>query len=163
MTSAPSATRHEIASWILAGAALLLVLHLRVLPALLAGLLVYQLVHILAPRLNIMRTSEQRRKIVAVALLSAAIVVLVALGIVGVLAFLRSDTGSLPALLGKMADVLDSSRAGYRLGSRNCCGNWPGASDHRHRLAGAARRPTWYPVSASIAEGGWSSASSSAR
>ena len=111
MTSVPSATRYEIAAWTLAAIALVLVLELRVLPALLAGLLVYQLVHILAPRLNIMHTSEQRRKIVAVALLSAVIVVLVALAIVGVLAFLRSDTGSLPALLGKMADVLDSSRA----------------------------------------------------
>jgi predicted PurR-regulated permease PerM len=111
MTSVPSATKYEIAAWILAGIALVLVLELRVLPALLAGLLVYQLVHILAPRLKIMHTSEQRRKIGAVALLSAVIVVLVALAIVGVLAFLRSDTGSLPALLGKMADVLDSSRA----------------------------------------------------
>src|SRR5262245_22332803 len=111
ITTVPSATKPEIAAWILAGITLVLVLYLHVLPALLAGLLVYQLVHILAPRLRIMRTSEQRRKIVAVALLSAAIVVLVALAIVGILAFLRSDSGSLPALLGKMADVLDSSRA----------------------------------------------------
>jgi len=111
LTTVASATKPEIAAWILAGVALVLVLYLHVLPALLAGLLVYQLVHILAPRLRIMRTSEQRRKIVAVALLSAAITVLVALAIVGALAFLRSETGSLPALLGKMADVLDSSRA----------------------------------------------------
>jgi predicted PurR-regulated permease PerM len=111
VTAVPAASRQEIASWILAGVALVLVLKLRVLPALLAGLLVYQLVHILAPRLSIMRTSEQRRKIVAVALLSAAIVVLITLAIIGVLAFLRSDSGSLPALLAKMADILDSSRA----------------------------------------------------
>jgi hypothetical protein len=81
----------------------LLVLKLRVLPALLAGLLVYQLVHTLAPRLRIVLISEQRRKIVAVTLLSAVIVVLITLAIVGVLAFLRSDSGSLPTLLAKMA------------------------------------------------------------
>jgi predicted PurR-regulated permease PerM len=111
MTTARSASKHEIAAWILAGIALVLVLKLRVLPALLAGLLVYQLVHILAPRLRIVLISEQRRKIVAVTLLSAVIVVLVTFAIIGVLAFLRSDSGSLPTLLGKMADVLDSSRA----------------------------------------------------
>ena len=111
MTSAPSASKYEIAAWILAGVALVLVLKLHVLPALLAGLLVYQLVHILAPRMRIVRISEQRRKIVAVTLLSAAIVVLITLAIVGVLAFLRSESGSLPTLLAKMADILDSSRA----------------------------------------------------
>ena len=111
MTTAPGASKYDIAAWILAGIALILVLKLRVLPALLAGLLVYQLVHILAPRMRIGRISEQRRKIVAVALLSAVIVVLITLAIIGVLAFLRSESGSLPALLAKMADVLDSSRA----------------------------------------------------
>ncbi len=77
----------------------------------LAGLLVYELVHILAPRLHIVRIGEQWRKALAVTLLSAIIVLLITLGIAGVLAFLRSDTGSLPALLAKMADILDSSRA----------------------------------------------------
>jgi predicted PurR-regulated permease PerM len=110
MATGQSASKYEIAAWVLAGVTLLLVLKLRLLPALLAGLLVYELVHILAPRLHIVRISEQRRKLVAVTLLSALIVVFIALAIVGVLAFLRSDTGSLPALLAKMADILDSSR-----------------------------------------------------
>jgi hypothetical protein len=47
-------TRYDIAAWILTGAALVLVLELHLLPALLAGLLVYELVHILAPRLRIL-------------------------------------------------------------------------------------------------------------
>jgi predicted PurR-regulated permease PerM len=46
-----------------------------------------------------------------VTLLSAVIVVLITLAIIGVLAFLRSESGSLPALLAKMADILESSRA----------------------------------------------------
>jgi hypothetical protein len=50
-------TRVEIASWIVAGIALFLVLQLHLLPALLAGLLVFELVHIMAPRLRIWRRS----------------------------------------------------------------------------------------------------------
>ena len=111
MSRSPSASKYDVAAWILAGVTLVLVLKLRLLPALLAGLLVYELVHILAPRLHIVRIGEQWRKVLAVTLLSAIIVLLITLGIAGVLAFLRSDTGSLPALLGKMADILDSSRA----------------------------------------------------
>jgi predicted PurR-regulated permease PerM len=111
MTPGPSASKHEIAAWILAGVALVMVLELHLLPALLAGLLVYQLVHILAPRLRIVLISEQRRKIATVTLLSAGIVVLITLAIIGVLAFLRSESGSLPTLLAKMADILESSRA----------------------------------------------------
>ena len=111
MSESPSATRLEIAAWILAGVALLLTLQLRLLPALLAGLLVYELVHMLAPRLHIVRISEQRRKLLAVALLSTLIVVVLTLAIIGLLAFLRSDTGSLSMLLATMADIIESSRA----------------------------------------------------
>jgi predicted PurR-regulated permease PerM len=111
MVTGQSASKYEIAAWILAGVVLVLVLKLHLLPALLAGLLVYELVHILAPRLHIVRISEQWRKLAAVTLLSALIVVVITLAIVGVLAFLRSDTGSLPALLARMADILDGSRA----------------------------------------------------
>lgn len=111
MATDHSASKHEIAAWILAGVVLVLVLRLHLLPALLAGLLVYELVHILAPRLRIVRISEQWRKLGAVTLLSALIVVIITLAIIGLLAFLRSETGSLPALLARMADILDGSRA----------------------------------------------------
>ena len=48
-----SPTRFEIAAWILTAGALLLVLELHLLPALLSGLLVYELVLIVSRRLRI--------------------------------------------------------------------------------------------------------------
>jgi predicted PurR-regulated permease PerM len=107
--SAP--TRTEVASWILAGVALVLVLRLHLLPALLAGLLVFELVHILAPRLRIVRVGEKRQKLVAVALLAGVIVLLISAAILGAIAFLRSDVGSLSALLEQLADIVEGSRA----------------------------------------------------
>jgi len=101
----------EIASWILAGLGLLLVLQLHVLAALIGGLAVYELVHILASKLRFLRSGTQDiRKYLAVTLLAMFIVAALTLSIIGVIAFFRSDQGNLPALLGKMADILDSSK-----------------------------------------------------
>ena len=100
--------KFEIAAWIIAGALLIAVLPLRLLPALLAGLLVYELVHVISPRLPYV--SGSRGRIVAVSLLSVAIVGLLVLAIVGIIAFMRSDAGSLPGLLQKMADILENAR-----------------------------------------------------
>lgn len=106
-----SPTHAEIASWIIAGVALVLVLRLRLLPALLAGLLVFELVHILVPRLRVMRVGESWQKAVAVTLLAAAITLLVTAAIFGVLAFLRSESGGLGGLLARMADILEGARS----------------------------------------------------
>ncbi len=107
----PRPTGSEIASWILAGLGLLLVLQLHVLAALICGLAVYELVHILAGKLRFLRSGTQDvRKYLAVTLLAMFIVAALTLSIIGVIAFFRSDQGNLPALLGKMADILDSSK-----------------------------------------------------
>jgi predicted PurR-regulated permease PerM len=107
--TAPSAS--EIASWILAGVALLLVLHLRLLAALVGGLAVYELVHILAARLPFIRGRKEAGKLLAVGILAVTIVGALTFLIVGLLAFFRGDRGSLPALLAKMADILDTSKS----------------------------------------------------
>ena len=104
------APRYTVAAWILTGAALVLVLKLRLLPALLAGMLVYELVHVMAPTMN-QRLSDKRAKLIAVALLSVLMLTLAAVAIFGAVVFLRSDAGNLPALLGRMAEIIDSSRA----------------------------------------------------
>jgi predicted PurR-regulated permease PerM len=98
----------EIVSWFLAAAALLLVLWLHLLPALLAGLLVFELVHVLAPLLQ--RLASERSRLAAVVVLSTLIVGLLTAAILGAAAFFRSDAGSLPVLLQKMADIIDSTR-----------------------------------------------------
>lgn len=102
-------SRHDIAAWILAGIALVCVLLLRLLPALLGGLLVYELTHMLARRFQLLRIGRRRGKVLAVALLSAVIIAVLTLSVIGTIAFFRSDAGSLSALLKKMADILDTS------------------------------------------------------
>jgi predicted PurR-regulated permease PerM len=101
--------RFNVAAWILAAAALVAVLVLRLLPALLAGLLVHQLVHVLAARIP-PRLAGSRAKWIAVLLLSAIIIALLSSLIIGGVAFFRSDAGSLPMLLQKLAEIIESSR-----------------------------------------------------
>ena len=95
----PAQMGYEIAAWIVAGSVLLLVLKLHLLPALIAGLLVYELVHILAGQLRIGRFSGNRAKVVAVALLASIIIILLVLVTWGLIVFFRSDSGSIPILL----------------------------------------------------------------
>lgn len=100
----------DYASWILSGLALLLVLHVRLLPALIAGLLVYQVVHLLAPLLA-RHIPGLRARLVAVGMI-VLLVVGTTLGCAfGILAFMDSEGGSFAALLSKMAEILDTSRA----------------------------------------------------
>jgi hypothetical protein len=91
----------ELASFLLAGAALLLILHSGLLAALYSGLLVYALVHLIAPALS-SRMSNQKAKLTSVAVLGSVIVLLLTVGAWVPLAFFLSDDGSYPVLLKKM-------------------------------------------------------------
>ena len=102
-------THHEIAAWILTGFALLLVLKLHLLPALLAGLLVYELVHVITPLLQ-RRLSSDQAKMSAVAILSGLVVGVITLVIIGIAEFFQSSSGDLPALLQKMAEIIEKAR-----------------------------------------------------
>jgi predicted PurR-regulated permease PerM len=101
--------RIQLASWLLAALALILVLELHLLPALLAGLLVYELVHLTAPLLE-SRLSSLRAKQAAVIFLAVIVIGATVLASVLTIAFFRSDSGSLAALAQKMAEVLENSR-----------------------------------------------------
>jgi predicted PurR-regulated permease PerM len=101
---------YDIAAWLIAGGALLLVLLLHLLPALLAGLLVYELVHILAPRLRIGRIRQKQGKLATVAILALGVALLITLAVVGIIAFFHSKSGNIPALLQHIADIIDSWR-----------------------------------------------------
>jgi predicted PurR-regulated permease PerM len=103
----PSAV--EIAAWLMMGAALVLVLRLHLLTALLAGLLVFELVHIIAPFCE-RRIYSRGHRMIAVALLATVIVGLVSAAVIGIVAFVRSDAGSVSGLLDKMAEILDKAR-----------------------------------------------------
>lgn len=99
----------EISAWIIAAAVLILVLAFHLLPALLAGLLVFELVHVISPWFA-RHLSGPRSKLIAVGLLSFSVVSLLTLASVGLVAFFRSDAGSLTLLFDKMAEILESSR-----------------------------------------------------
>ena len=101
---------YTVAAWILTGVALVLVLFLHLLPALMAGLLVYELVHLMAPAIQ-RRFPTQRATLVAVALLSGIVMGLVSALAIGLVLFFSSDAGSVSVLMAKMADILETSRA----------------------------------------------------
>jgi predicted PurR-regulated permease PerM len=82
----------RIASAVLAGVALLLVLWLRLLPALLAGLLVYELVQALAPLLG-RRVPGDRARMLVVAVLGVVVVGLLILLVLGAISFFRHEIG----------------------------------------------------------------------
>lgn len=101
--------RIQQTSWLLAALALFLVLALHLLPALLAGLLVYELVHLTAPLLE-SRLSGLRAKQATVILLALIVIGATVLGTVLAVGFLRSDSSSIAALARKMAEILENSR-----------------------------------------------------
>jgi len=107
MRAMTSPSRYEVTAWLLAGVALFLVLHLHILAALLSGLLVYQLVHVIAPRLPV----RGNGKPFAVALLAVAVVGVLVLAMFGLIAYVRSDGGGISSLLQKMAEIIEGSRA----------------------------------------------------
>ncbi|OIR00034.1 hypothetical protein GALL_178550 [mine drainage metagenome] len=104
---------YEISAWILTAFALYFIVKLSLLPALLSGLLVYELVHILTPYIARSFPSKQPgnlSKLWAVGILVITIVSLLVLAGIGLGTFLRSDSGSVTVLLAKMAQIIEDSR-----------------------------------------------------
>ena len=97
-------------TWFIAAVTLVLILKLHLLPALLAGLLVHQLVQLIIPSLQ-NHISDTRVRLVAVGILAIIVVGATAAAIVFTLTFFRSDAGSLASLFGKMAQIIEDARA----------------------------------------------------
>lgn len=100
--------RYEVASWLMSAVALFAVLRLGLLAALLAGLLVYELVHMLASGHARVGINRRMGKAVAVAVLSVLIVTGLTFGVIGLISSMT--TNNLVALLRKMADVAETAR-----------------------------------------------------
>lgn len=104
-------SRYDYATWAVATAALLLVLYLKLLPALIAGLLVYVLVNLLTPLLRRKRWLwGEGPRLVAVSIIAAVVITLI--GVIGVYAagMLRGSQDSIPALITRMAEIIEQSR-----------------------------------------------------
>lgn len=110
MTPSGKPSASDIASWIAAVLGMIFVLHFRLLGALLAGLLICELVHALYPLL-IRRLNSREAKGIALGLVLLAVLGTVSAAVIGVIAFMRSEGGSLPVLLAKMAEIVEQSRA----------------------------------------------------
>ena len=107
-TTRPPAAR--IAAWLLMLAGMWACIALGLLPALLAGLLVYQLTEVLAPLID-RRMRSHRARAIAVVLLAAAIIGLLTGLAFGIVALFRAETGGGDALLVRLMDIIDGSRA----------------------------------------------------
>ncbi|WP_158881670.1 AI-2E family transporter [Rhodanobacter sp. L36] len=83
----------QIVSYMLAGAALFLILGLRLLPVLLAGLLVYELVHTVSPLLG-RRLAGARARMLVVAFLGVLVVGLLILLTLAAISFVRNEIGN---------------------------------------------------------------------
>jgi len=86
-------TAMDYASYALAALALFLVLKLHLLPALLAGLLVYELVYSISPLLG-RRIPSDRARMLVVALIGVLVVGLLLLLVLGIVSLLRSEIGN---------------------------------------------------------------------
>ena len=95
---AAHATKYEWAAWGLMVVALVFTLEARLLPAMLAGLLVYELVALLAPKFVSGRLSHSRAKMVVVALISASVLAVLIGAVVGAVAYYKAEGGSYAAL-----------------------------------------------------------------
>jgi predicted PurR-regulated permease PerM len=110
MTSLYRSRAVDIASYLLMTLALWTILTHGLLAALFAGLLVYSLVHQLAP-LMARKFSSSRARVLVVAALATVTVALLSIAIWSLIAFFKSDAGSLQTLLQRLADIIEASRS----------------------------------------------------
>ncbi len=102
--------RADALSLVAAAVVMVAVLYLHLLSALIGGLLVYELVHVLAARLRVAALGRESAKVVAVALLGVVVVGLLTAAVFAVSNVLRNGADSLPALLVRLAEAIDNSR-----------------------------------------------------
>lgn len=109
MSSVNKSDSSTTASYILASLFLLMVLLKGLLGALFAGLLVYSLVHLMAPYLG-SRIGDGRARMIAAAAIGIVVIALLTSAIWGVIIVLKADASSVTNLFKKMADIVDASR-----------------------------------------------------
>ncbi len=105
-----SPSRLTLASYALAALSLWVVLHFSLLPALLAGLLVYAIVNALAPVLQRHLPGAHAHWLI-VALLAVVVVGLLTLAIVAAIGFLGSEHGNPAMLFERLTPVIERARA----------------------------------------------------
>ncbi len=105
-----SASSFKIVAWALALVGLLLVMTLHLVSALLAGLLVFELVRSLTPLVQKRLTSE-RAHLISVVLLSAVVIGLLTAAILGIVAFFHGGPDRILVIQTKLMEVINQARA----------------------------------------------------
>lgn len=103
--------RKDLVAWSIGAVALWLLLYLELLPALLAGLLVFNLVILLTPMLNTRMLWGDGPRLLAVSIIAAVVIGLIVLLAVSAGSVLRESNEKLPALINRMAEIIEQSRA----------------------------------------------------
>lgn len=101
---------YDVAAWILMGLALLGVILLHLVAVLIAGLLTFQLVQMLAKLAHVTRLNHRGAKLLSVALLAVLVVTGLTLVGVGIGVFLRTGPDNLSGMLTQIAGDLDNLR-----------------------------------------------------
>jgi predicted PurR-regulated permease PerM len=103
-------TRYDVAAYVIMASLIVGALSLHLIPAVLSGFLVFEIVHTLAPRIVGRRISAARARLAAVALLTLVVIgATIGAGAAGV-SEMRSEGGGVSALLQKMAEIVEGSR-----------------------------------------------------
>lgn len=85
------------------------VLHLKLVPALLSALLVYELVNVLVPRLRLRALGAEGPRVLAVTLIATGVITALIAAGVGIAAYF-GNAESLPHLFTRMAQIIENSR-----------------------------------------------------
>jgi predicted PurR-regulated permease PerM len=102
--------RCDMAALAIMAVALVGILWLHLITGLLAGLLVFELVRVIAMRLSRFGVSQRWGQIVGVAAVALVTILALTLGALGVASVVTDKSDNLPALLQKMADIIGSAR-----------------------------------------------------
>lgn len=102
--------RYLLASWVLMGIALFMVMQLQLVAALFAGLLVFHLVYRLSDALRLPYLTNRHAKVLFVTLLAAIVIATLVLAVVGLGLFLRRGPDNLAMLLTRIAAIIDDFR-----------------------------------------------------
>jgi len=108
-TSLPKLSVIEIGSYLLMFAAMWATLRLKLLGALLAGILVYQLIHAIVPAIE-RHMSSQRARWVAVVLLSTVIVSALAGLVIGIIEHFEDTVPNMQHLLDQVMQIIEGAR-----------------------------------------------------
>lgn len=101
--------KFEIAAYTLMLLLMLLIIKVQLLPALLIGLLVFELIHLITPFIEKHLPGKVAKWLAVMFIASLIIGLLVALGM-GIFSLVRSDTGGFTALIDQLAKIIEDSR-----------------------------------------------------